>query len=299
MRNFILFFEEKEGTSPLVRLLANFNQISVIHQVNNSGWEPFDRHSCGLMSIRNLKQCLELIFDKEPLHMECLNQIYTRTATKPLEAFNKNGAVGFKMRFVPPKIDLPIVGNFSVWCKFARYIYLKYQTSRGTFKKMMFDLLKRHNLVAFLAVRQDVLRWALSKYHGDGTTMYGHLQFKIASGQVNKKDIPKIEVDCNRLEKLILKCEKSHKKKQALKEDFEQAGINTYPVLYEDFLKDKLQCFMQIFKQLEMPVSKQEITDALNKGAYFKKVHSDDISEFVINYQEVLDRFEGRYVAWR
>lgn len=291
MRNFILFFEEKEGTSPLLRLLDNFNQISVIHQINNSGWEPFSRHNCGSMSICDLKQCLELIFNKETLDMEHLNLIYTKTATKPLEIFNKNGAVGFKMRFVPPKINLPIVRKFPVWCKFAEYIYRKYQTSIGPFKKLMFDLLKRNNLVAFLAVRQDVLRWALSKYHGDGTTVAGHLQFKIASGQINKEDVLKIKVDCNRLEKLISKCEKSYKWKQTLEEEFEQAGIKTYPVLYEDFLKDKLQYFEQIFQQLE-------ITDALNKGAYFEKVHSDDISEFVINYQEVLDRFEGRYVAW-
>ena len=43
MRDFIIFFEEKKGTSPLVRLLDNYCGISVVHQTENRGWEPFDR----------------------------------------------------------------------------------------------------------------------------------------------------------------------------------------------------------------------------------------------------------------
>jgi hypothetical protein len=41
-KNFIILFEEKEGSTPIVRLLDNFNEIDIIHQPLNSGWEPFD-----------------------------------------------------------------------------------------------------------------------------------------------------------------------------------------------------------------------------------------------------------------
>jgi hypothetical protein len=103
MRNFIIFFEEKEGTSPLVRLLDNFEQISIIHQVKNKGWEPFDRHNCGNMSVRNLMRCLDIVFNKVSTDLDLLNQIYIKTAKIPLEEINRNGVVGFKMRFAPPK----------------------------------------------------------------------------------------------------------------------------------------------------------------------------------------------------
>jgi hypothetical protein len=97
MQNFIIFFGGKEGTSPLVRLLNNFEQISIIHQVNNKGWEPFDRHNCGHMSIRNLKRCLDIVFNKASTDFEQLNQIYIRTAKRPLEEISRNGVIGFKM----------------------------------------------------------------------------------------------------------------------------------------------------------------------------------------------------------
>ena len=282
-----------------MRLLENFTHVSVVHQIQSEGWEPFDKHNCGPMSLRSLRQCFELIFGKEPLDMECLNRIYTRTAKLPIETIKKSGVVGFKMRFIPPQDEPPAVGRFPLVRNFAKAMYLHYQTRRGPFKAVMFDLLKKHNVVAFVVVRQDVLRWALSKYHGDGSGNPGHIQFDLASGKISKEEVPKINVDCRRLEAVIANCENSHRKKRALMADFKQAGISTYPLLYEDFLSDKLQYFEQIFQHLEQRVSRQEIQAALTKGSVFQKVHSYDMSEYVINHQEVLDRFKGRYVAWR
>jgi hypothetical protein len=40
MNNFIVLFEEKEGTSPLVRLLDNFERVSVVHHENQSSFAP-------------------------------------------------------------------------------------------------------------------------------------------------------------------------------------------------------------------------------------------------------------------
>lgn len=64
MRNFIILFNEKSGTSPLVRLLDKFESISILRQENNSGFEPFDRHNCGLMSLRDLRKCLDIVYGK-------------------------------------------------------------------------------------------------------------------------------------------------------------------------------------------------------------------------------------------
>ena len=73
--NFIIFFVGNEGTSPLVRTLNNFDQVSVIHQTENRGWEPFDTQNCGSMSLGNLKKCFDLIYGNDPLNMTHLNQI--------------------------------------------------------------------------------------------------------------------------------------------------------------------------------------------------------------------------------
>lgn len=275
MRNFIIFFEEKEGTSPLVRLLNNFEQISIIHQMDNKGWEPFDRHNCGSMALRNLECCLDMIFNKESIDFKRLNQIYTRTAKRPLEEFSKNGVVGFKMRFNAPT-----------------------PTSYWSFRRMMFNILKRNDVVVFLAVRQDILKWGLSKYHGDGTGKPGHLQFKLASGKLNRDEIKKIHVDCARLEEIILNCEKSHVLKRRLMEDLKLAGIQSHPLRYEDFLTDKRQYISLILDFLELETSIQEINNVLKKGAYFNKVHSDDISDFVENHEELKERFDNRFVSW-
>lgn len=294
MRNFIIFFEEKEGTSPLVRLLNNFERISIIHQVNNMGWEPFDRHNCGPMSLRSLQCCLDIVFSKSSIDFKRLNQIYTRTSTRPLEEISGGiGSVGFKMRFKPPNIF--DIRESSRWYRLSE-IFSRYHIRR--FKAMIINILRRNDVVVFMAVRQDVLRWGLSKYHGDGTGKPGHLQFKLAKGEINRDEIGKIYVDCTRLEKIITKAEKSYESKRLLVEEFKRAGIRTSSLLYEDFLKDKQQFFTKILNHLEIEISKDEIDAALKRGGYFKKVHSDDISDFVENYEEVQEKFGDRFVSW-
>ncbi len=71
-------------------------------------------------------------------------------------------------------------------------------------------------------------------------------------------------------------------------------AVIAVPLSYEDFLEDKYRYFNRFFEILEIQVSKQEMDVALEKGAYYKKVHSNDISEFVLNHQEVMDRFGSR-----
>lgn len=296
MRNFIIFFTEKEGTSPLVRLLDHFESISVIHQANNKGWEPFNRHNCGPMPLRDLEKCLDMIFDNASIDSEQLNQIYTKTAKLPLEETPAGDvSVGFKMRFVPPAKSFPLLAAIS------RRVGLSHALAKHDarkFRNMMFDVLKKHEVVVFLAVRQDILRWALSKYHGSGSGKAGHLQFELAAGRISKDEIGKINIDCNRLEQFIDSCAEIHRDKRRLMKELKSAGIQTYPVLYEDFLADKHNYFDNVLKCLELENATEEIDTALQKGAHFEKVHSDDISTFVENHEEVLQRFGDRFISW-
>jgi len=282
MRNFIIIFAEKEGTSPLIRLLNNFEQISIVHQVNTQDWEPFDIHNRGAMTLGNLELCLDMVLNKESINFEQLNQIYTRTANKPLVEFGGNEVTGLKMRFTTPS------KNSRFWNTLPKNFTF------DSFRLMMFDVLKRNDVVVFLALRQDILRWALSKYHGDGTGNPGHLQFKLAKGKIKRSSIGKLHVDSTQFKTVISQCVEAHAHKHQLMEDFKQAGIQTHFLIYEDFLTDKQKYLNQILDILELKTSSQEIDAALKRGAYFEKVHSDDISNFVVNHEEIMEKF-GKY----
>ncbi len=295
MRNFVIFFIGGEGTSPLVRLLNNFNQISILQQTNHGGWEPFDQHHCGNMNLRDLKQCLDIIFKNGAIDFEQLNNIYTKTAPNPLEANSNNGVVGFKMRFYHQR-NTSNIAAFLPFNKLLIKLLNKYHYF--TFRSMMLELLKRNNVTVFVAIRRDVLKWGLSRYHGDGTGKSGHLQFKLASGRISHEEVGKFNVDCNRLEKIILRLESHHTRKRKLMEEFNSSGIKSYPLYYEEFLTDKQKYFTRLFDLLELQISKEEIDESLKSGAYFKKVHSDDISEVVINHQEVIEKFGHRTPRW-
>jgi len=159
---------------------------------------------------------------------------------------------------------------------------------------MMFDVLKRNDVVVFLALRQDILRWALSKYHGDGTGKPGHLQFKLAKGKIKRSSIGNIHVDSTRFKTVISQCVEAHARKRRLMEEFKLAGIQSHFLIYEDFLTDKQKVLNRILDILELKTSTQEIDAALKRGAYFEKVHSDNIANFVVNHEEIMEKF-GKY----
>ncbi len=296
MRNFVILFNEKAGTSPLVRLLDKFDLISVIHQEKNTGFEPFDTHNCGRMSLSDLKQCLDLIYDQGSIDTEELNRLYTKTAKRPLAVIGEKGVLGFKMRFTPPRPYPFHIDRFPAWNRRSEVLFReRYMKS---FRNEMFDVFKRHDVVVLMAVRQNVLKLGLSIYHGDGTGKPGHLQFKLARRAINRDEIGKVSVDCEQLEKIISKCEVMHAEKRLLMEEFKQAGIQTYPILYEEFVTSKRSYLDNLFKVLELDISNDEVSRVLSQEEYLKKVHSDDISEFVENHEEVLNRFSDRFVSW-
>jgi hypothetical protein len=291
VRNFVIFFEEKEGTTPLIHLLEQFQQISIVRQSDKR--EPFDEHVCGPMTQVNFQRCLELIFNHQPADMDALNAVYTRSAAEPLAPFDKAASVGFKMRFVPNKLEPGPLAN--IW------LVRKWRVWRAkqAYRRMMIDLLSKFDVLVFLAVRQDIFRWALSKYHGDGTGKPGHLQFDLATGKISEDDLGKIHVDAGKFEALLQKCERAHARKQKLMADLRARGVTVQPLCYEDFLADKPAYLRNFLQALEIDLSAEEIESAIGNGTYFKKVHSDDISEFVENHEEVKEKFGDRFVSWR
>lgn len=280
-----------------MHLLDNFDEVDVVHQVNNQGWEPLDSHHAGDLSIARLAKLLKYLYGPGKASLNKVNEFYTKTAGLPLDNFSKDNAVGLKMRLDPHKYVYKIAQTrFDSW---NQYWEEKLQEPYpGRFISTVYDALQSYDVVVFLTVRQDVLRWALSKYHGDGTGKPGHIQFRLATGQLKKTEIKKITVDLDRLGKIIDNCEAQHAKYQALANDLKQRGIEVYPLKYEEFLADKRRYFAELGSYLGIDWDNESIDQAISAGSYLKKVHSNNIEDFVTNHQEVIQRFGDRYVAW-
>jgi hypothetical protein len=265
MKNFIIFNTEKEGSCALVTTLDQFEQVTIISEFI----EPFDRHMFVNhpngpghdMSREDFIQCLGLIYGTSEGDLEQLNAIYRRYRSDCRFEFARGKALGFKMRF------------------------------RRKWKKDLFSLLKRCGVTAFVLFRQDVLRWALSKYHGDGTGKKGHLQFST----VSIKDLPKMEVHWKLLKKQIERCEKRIADRERLLEDLRNFGIAAHPLFYEDFCADKTAYFKRLFETLDIAISEPAIAATLRRGSLYKKVHPEQLSEFISNHEEIL----GKYEAYR
>ena len=280
-RNFVILFEEKEGSTPIVRLLDNFDGINILHQVSNRAWEPFDLHCCGPITMRNYLRCLDLIYGDQAPYMKELNEIYTVTADHPLAPFDKSKSVGFKMRFRPQ--------TTRNWL---------HHFAKPIFTRRSIDRFRSNEVVVFVTIRQDILRWALSRYHGDGTGKPGHLQFKLAGGKIERPDIPKLHVHLDTFGQMLERCERQVAHKRRLLTRLNESGVSAWPMLYEFFCSDKRAFFAEVLSRLELPSTAEEIDVALEKGTKFQKVHGHDIRQFVVNADEVLKTFGERYVEW-
>lgn len=292
MRNFIILFKDNEGTSVLVRILDYFDKVSILRPIDGYGWEPFDRHSCGPISTADLLRCMERIYSPKKVSMDEINSIYSKTARSPLIDFDRATSVGFKMRFGPntypamilsrvPSIADILKGNFR-------------QSNYAGYKLRLLELFKKYDIVVFFAVREDLFRWALSLYRGDGTGRKGHVQFNIWSGFLKKEALPKIWVNEKRLKKIITKCKSIIDGKVDLMAQMHSMGIRTAPLYYEHFCTDKYDYFKRFSDFIEADISEQDVKSALAKVSHLVKVHSEDISDFVVNHQEIENQF-GEY----
>ena len=259
MKNFIIFFTEKEGSSPIIETLMKFDKIDII------GFEPFDTYVFtekefgGLgkdIKKEDFAECLDLIYknDHDPDYYQKLINIYSKYNTEiKLNNFNKlENSIGLKIRL------------------------------RNN--ELIFDKLKKYHVVTFVLIRQNVLRWALSKY------VNKHLQFEFDRDGDKNNDI-KMRFDCRRLQIHIQECEEALKDKKTLLTELKKYGIEFYPLYYEEFCHNKLDYFQNLLEKLDIKYSREAIEMTINQELLFKKVHSDNIREFVINYDEVYKTF--------
>lgn len=107
-----------------------------------------------------------------------------------------------------------------------------------------------------------------------------------------------MRVDCEKLEKIIRRCENVHRKRVALMQEMQQFGITVIPLRYEDFLLDKHEYLKRFTDFLALSVTNEQIKKAVASKPYFIKVNSDRISDIVTNHQEVERMFKDRFFPW-
>jgi LPS sulfotransferase NodH len=278
-RNFVLLFHEKQGTSPIIRLLDRFRRIDVVHTADGIGWEPLDAHNCGPMRTRDYVECLDIILGSNCPNLHRLNSLYTKTARAPLAPFARDNAVGFKMRLKPHRDS---------WIPHRR------RRLQRLHRESTLAALARHRVLVFIAQRRDIFRWALSFYHGDGTGRPGHLQFQLAAGVLQREEVPPIRVDCDELAVQIRRCEQLTESDRRLRAELDARGIDTATIQYEELCRRPYELLTKALDSLEVKASAPEINAVLAQGAHFEKVHPDDFSEFVLNHREVAERFGVR-----
>lgn len=246
MKNFIILFDGGEGSSAIVSQLKNFDPIDIIW------FEPFDNHHLSKpISEQDLNEMFNIIYNnkQDDVDKKILGNIYSKYSDKIITDYDKNHVRGFKMR--PKVIDIR-------------------------------DTLKNNQVVVFVLIRKNKLKWAVSKLERNT------LQFDLVKGNI--KENPKLTVNFDILSENIDKCTTIINKKYKLINEYKNYGIDAHPIYYEDFCNDKQNFFKNMFDMLKVNIDDSEIDHVLtNKKCFFKKVHSDVLSDFITNYDQFLD----------
>lgn len=218
-------------------------------------YEPFDNcHLKKRLGGRDLKNIFKAVFSNHTQGYTVASKIYKSYSDKPLTKFSANKSVGFKMR-----------------CRAFNDIH---------------PILKEKKVVVFVLIRRNIARWALSRCRPNS------LQFKLVRKEIDQN--PKLDVDLKLFEQKVELCQRLLKEKKDLLNTCRKLGIEAHPIYYEDYCEDKVGFFTNIFGKLGIRMDKKHIESFANRDVYFKKVHDDDISKFVTNYQEVLDFIKKR-----
>ena len=294
VKDFVLFFEEKEGTTAIMRWADRLSQVRVLHYTDDGGWEPLEPFKLGQNVRHEEVQSLMRAIYARPRNMEDLRRRYAmKVPNQELVALPDECSIGLKMRWTPPRVFYSGLSAFDLPVNrmFKGYRYRRYYDS-------MVQTLLDADVAPMLAVRQNVFKWALSKYHGDGTGKKGHLQFKLASGEVTRQDIPKINVDLRRFGRLLDQCRRKHDAKREFVEQMSKDGLKVFPLLYEDFLEDKVQFFQGFLGHVNQPVDSVDLQKSLGGEIALKRVHKGPLSEYVENHQALERAYGDAFESW-
>jgi hypothetical protein len=141
-------------------------------------------------------------------------------------------------------------------------------------------VLVNNNVIVLVLFRNNILKWGLSKCESN------HLQFKLVKNEISHN--PKMTVNFELLTERLKICKKLINDKQQLLDNCKKYNIKAYPIYYETYCNDKIAFFDNIFKILNINIG-ENLKDFALQPIYFKKVHSDDLKQYITNYDELVN----------
>lgn len=229
---------------------AIISHLRKFPQINIIWYEPLDNYHLKLpLNGPDLLTMLNYIYNTSLKDRYMhASTLYSKHSDKPLCEFKDNKSVGLKMRVR----DWP------------------------TLEKVF----KQHNVVVFVLIRQNLLKLAVSKCQPNS------MQFKLINNEIPTN--PKMTIDLEMLTNNLTVCRDLLKYKQDIIARCSQLGIACHPMFYEEYCDNKELFFSKILKILDIHVPKPTINQLANQPNYFKKVHSDNMQDFIINYKELV-----------
>lgn len=216
------------------------------------GFEPFDTHHMKKhLKGPDLARVFKLMFDKSVNfgYNKQIKDIYSQYTEIPINNIDKKKSVGFKIRLRA----WPVIKNIIV----------------------------KNNVVCFVLIRKNILKWAISRLRSNT------LQFQLINKDITAN--PKLYVKIEDLDEKIRLCQKLLDDKQKLINALKADGVDVHPIYYEDYCNNKYKFFENVFNKLDIKMTNQELKKFAEIEVHFKKVHSNDIKDFIENYDEVLD----------
>ena len=96
-----------------------------------------------------------------------------------------------------------------------------------------------------------------------------------------------MKINLIKLNNNIVTCQTQVRQKKLLIEKIKKEYANVYPLYYEDFCANKILFFKNFLLKIEQKINHKSLVEISKKPNYYKKVHSNNIQEFITNYEEV------------
>lgn len=229
---------------------AIISHLRKFPDINIIWYEPLDNcHLKQPLTNPDLLTLLNYIYDtKIKNRYQLASSLYLKYSDKALFPFEQNKSVGFKMRI------------------------REWPTLEKVFKE--------HNVVVLVLIRQNLLKLGVSKCRPNS------MQFKLINGEIEKN--PELKLDFDVLTKNIQICKDLLNYKMTVINRCNKLGITCHPIFYEEYCNNKELFFSKILQILEIKMDKETIKQIANQPCYFKKVHSDELKDFITNYDELV-----------
>lgn len=148
----------------------------------------------------------------------------------------------------------------------------------GYITNQMVSVLKKHGITVFILLRRDKLKHTLS-------SMDPQLQF--VGGTISSKRIYNTEIFKEKYKEILT----INKLKETAYTQLSTEGINVEKIYYEDMLVDKTAFIKNILTRASVHFNDFDGNTVLST-CVFKKVHPDDVREFVQNYDDIMQAYD-------